>query len=104
MPVLKNDSVLSFVADCAKKRKWIKSVWLFGSRAKARNSHTSDYDLAFEVDSSEDLSWGDFCLELREKNPSLNQLDLLRFDLIEKDFVERIKKEGINFYERLQNK
>ena len=101
MPPLKDDSVLRFVVECAKKRKWIKTVWLFGSRAKKKYTETSDYDLAFDVEASSELSWGEFCLELRERNPSLNQLDLLRFDLIEKDFADRIKKEGINIYERL---
>jgi len=103
MPHLKDDPVIRFVVDCAKKRKWIKKVWLFGSRSKQKHSQTSDYDLAVEVDVFEELPWGEFCLELREKNPSLNQLDLLRLDIIEKDFGERIKREGIKIYERLQN-
>ncbi len=101
MPNFKDDPVLSFVAKSAKQRSWIRCVWLFGSRSKAKHSQTSDYDLAFEVDESENLPWGEFCLELREKNPSLNQLDLLRFDIIEKDFSKRIQKEGIKIYERL---
>ena len=100
---LKDDPVLCFVVDCAKERKWINGVWLFGSRSKEKHSQTSDYDLAVEVDVLKELSWGEFCSELREKNPSLNQLDLLRLDIIEKDFGERIKKEGIKIYERLQN-
>jgi predicted nucleotidyltransferase len=76
---------------------WIKSVRLFGSRAREDHQPTSDYDLAFELASDKpgiDLLWAGLCETLRERNPTLNTLDLVRMDEIGDDFRAKILSEG----------
>lgn len=94
------DAVLEFILSNSKKESAVSKIWLFGSRGKGNFTETSDYDLAF-VWLKDDLAWGGFATDLREKNPSLNSLDLVRIDQISSEFKNRILSEGTVIYEKV---
>lgn len=93
--------ILSQVEQCP----GVKQVILFGSRAKGTFHARSDYDLAIDWDHSfSDSVWAIFCEKLREDNPSLNQLDIVRLDWIGSDFKQKIIDEGKVIYDKNQTK
>ena len=94
------DPVLDFVVASAQTTPLIRSVRLFGSRASGTPDYKSDYDLAFEIDPNLEKNWGEFCSRLREGNPQLNTLDLVRMDEIGDAFRKKILTEGIVIYEK----
>ena len=96
------DKVIELVKQACQKTKFIQKAWLFGSRAFEKSTDKSDYDFAFETKVNEvgPGDWGLFCSSLREKNPTLNTLDLVRFDEISEEFKSKIKAEGRVIYEQ----
>lgn len=101
------DICIQFVKTKSKDFSLVDKVFLFGSRVTGNDNSKSDYDLAFDVnvnDKSLELQWGRLCSELREKNPKLNQLDLIRLDLVKPDLLKKIKKEGFLIYEKTKTK
>ena len=93
--------VLSQVGQCP----GVKRVILFGSRANATFHARSDYDLAIEWDPSfSDSVWAILCEKLREDNPSLNPLDIVRLDQAGLDFKQRILDQGKVIYDKTQTK
>ncbi|MBI2605548.1 MAG: nucleotidyltransferase domain-containing protein [Deltaproteobacteria bacterium] len=95
-----NDPVIDFVVLSANSSPLIRSVRVFGSRAKESANDKSDYDLAFEIDPALEKNWGEFCSRLREDNPKLNTLDLVRMDEISDTFRKKILREGSVIYEK----
>lgn len=95
----KTDPVVQFVLDHIQECGLVKSAWLFGSRAKQTATDKSDYDFAFLFRDNRSDSWGSFATFLREKNPRLNTLDLIRFDQVGEDLQKRILQEGIVIYD-----
>jgi predicted nucleotidyltransferase len=78
---------------------------LFGSRAKGTFHERSDYDIAIQWDPSfPGVVWAMFCEKLREENPSLNQLDIVRLDWVSDEFKKRIIEEGKVIYDKSQTK
>lgn len=98
--VSKLDPVLDFVAEFSHLSAMVRIVRLFGSRATESANEKSDYDLAFEIDPDLEKNWGEFCSRLRENNPRLNTLDLVRMDEISDTFRKKILTEGIVIYEK----
>lgn len=91
----------------AKKYEAVSSVFLFGSRARGEAGAKSDYDLAVEWDDTTSIkgqSWGQFAEEVREGNPTLFSIDLVRISDVGPMLHERIKKEGKLIYEKNSTK
>ena len=101
-----SDPVIDFVRHCAAGCLNVRRIWVFGSRARDRAEPQSDYDFALDwVDADKtpslsDISWGAFAGTLREKNPSLNQLDLVRLSEASDSLKKRIQNEGVLIYEK----
>lgn len=95
------DPVIELVRQASAAHGFILRTLLFGSRARGDARENSDYDFAFELKADADpQAWARFCDELRENNPRLNSLDLLRWDQTGAIYRERIKKEGKVIYEQ----
>lgn len=95
------DKVIQFVVDAAANHTAVRRIYLFGSRAKGTQSERSDYDFGVEWDGgSYGESWGDFTGQIREKSPTLHQIDLARLDLCDEHLQNVILTEGILIYER----
>ncbi len=90
------------VLGAARNQPEVLRLWLFGSRARGTASPQSDYDFAMEWTGSEQ-GWASFAGELRERNPSLCQLDLVRMDFATEDLQSRIRQEGKRLYDRSQS-
>jgi len=83
-------------------RPEIRSVILFGSRARGDADDRSDIDLAIEAPSLTRRQW----LEIAEKvdeAETLLSIDLIRLEEASDSFRKRIESEGIPLYERLQS-
>ena len=94
-----SDPVILFVLESAKRFGFVHKIWLFGSSVTGNQKITSDYDLAFELLDSQD-EWGEFAEILREKNPSLNTLDLVRLDQIGDGLRTKVLQEGEIIYDK----
>jgi predicted nucleotidyltransferase len=67
--------------------KYVKTAFLFGSRASGQTHPQSDYDLAFEMEELPEESWGmqakawmDVCDVLRVKEYDVDVVDLATAD------------------------
>lgn len=98
------DPVIRIVLALVTKFPGLEKVYLYGSRAKGTYTDLSDYDFAFEWRKEQLGSWGSFATLLREMNPTLNSLDLVRFDQIGPELTIRILKEGIVIYDKSKTK
>jgi len=98
---MKDDEVLKFVEQtCRQYPTLVNTVWIFGSRSKHQAGATSDYDIAVDWNSSDDEDWATFVGYLREKNPTLFTLDIVRFDRISLELRQRVLEEGRVIYEK----
>lgn len=97
-------SVVAFLKRTCERYQSVSKVWIFGSRASNQARETSDYDLAFEWVQTEGENWGEFAGLLRESNPTLQSMDLVRMDLAGEDLRKKINSEGRLIYERHQAK
>lgn len=98
--MIENNRVVSFVKAYCATFESVQKGWLFGSRALNNARPTSDYDFAFEWVHKTGESWGAFTEHLREKNPTLNTLDLVRLDQVSDDFKTKILSEAVLIYDR----
>lgn len=79
----------------------VKSIRIFGSRARGNHGPKSDYDLAVWWNDCAGESWGDFAGAVREKSPTLHQLDIVRMDSASGELAQKIDAEGITIYEQI---
>lgn len=99
------DKTLAWILEQTAACPAVQKVILFGSRAKGNETEYSDYDIAIVWDLSySNTAWATYIEKLREENPKLNQLDLVRMDLIEDDFRMRIIQEGKVLYDKSTTK
>lgn len=76
-------------------------VWLFGSRARGSATPQSDYDFAIELEpTASPAAWGQLAGDLREDNPRLNTLDLVRWDEASDLLRAKVLSEGKVIYEK----
>jgi len=96
-----DDKVINFVRQSAKNTPWIDTIYLFGSRARQDNKDTSDYDFACVVDLNTSVQmFANWCFDIKENNPLLYTLDLIRLDQVDPGLAKAIKEEGIIIYEK----
>lgn len=95
-----HDKVIAFVVDQAKQCGYVKKVYLFGSRAQNSGTSTSDYDFGIVWEPPDAHGWGRFCTILREQNPSLNKLDLMKMSEASPKLQNAILADGILIYEK----
>ena len=91
--------VFRFLIESATKTHWIRSMILFGSRARGDHKLRSDFDIVLCVSqhtSSED--WNSFCFFVDENFPTLHSVDLIRYDALPPGLLESVKKEGKEIY------
>lgn len=94
-------NVVAFVQEQCRTASYVRRAWLFGSQSTGCAEPLSDYDFAFDVISNlADPMWGIFCEHLRENNPTLNSLDLIRLDWVSAEVRQRILSEGQVIYEQ----
>ena len=99
------DKTLAWLLEQTAAFPAVQKVILFGSRAKGTQTERSDYDIAIVWDISySNTAWATYSEKLREENPQLNQLDLVRMDLISDDFKKRILQEGKVLYDKSSTK
>ncbi len=91
---------LTYITQQAVERLDVERVWLFGSRARAKNSSVSDFDLAFSVPVQNRRRWPAFCAVIEENAPTLHSLDLVRMDVIPAELRRSILQEGTLLYDR----
>lgn len=94
------DSIIQFVKQICGDYLQVQKCWFFGSRASGSAGTTSDFDFAFEWKATEDASWGEFANLLRERNPTLYSLDIVRVDQVDDQLKNRIISEGRIIYEK----
>lgn len=97
---MSNDKVIEFIKAESALRQEVKRVWLYGSRAKSQATEQSDYDIAVDWTTQELGQWGEFVTQLRENNPTLNQLDIVQFNEASDKLKKRIRDEGRVIYEK----
>ena len=93
------DAVVKFVVKTSAQYSNVQRIWIFGSRAKGNATLRSDYDLAFEWIEPAVGTWGELTGILREKNPTLCALDIVRLDQVSNELQRRILGEGILLYD-----
>lgn len=93
-------SVIELIRKASQSFLSIKKVYVFGSHARNTASNVSDYDIGVEWKQMKGELWGAFAQALRESNPTLNSLDIVRMDECSDELKERILSEGRAIYER----
>lgn len=93
-------SVLDFIRQLATKEASIRSVILFGSRARGDHHERSDYDIAVDAPSMSDDAWARFAEAVREKSPTLCGIDIVRITRdMSAELRQKIQAEGQPIYE-----
>ena len=97
---MKNDNILSMLAQAFQRYPAIERAALFGSRARGDYREQSDYDIAIygELLASDKAALRSFCAE---DLPTLHKVDLIFMS--EQDgtpIAESIQREGIIFYDK----
>ena len=79
---------------------FVKSIILFGSRAKGNNDERADIDLAIECPSATSFNWNSI-MEIIENADTLLTIDCVRFDRIQsKTFKNAILDNQIVLFKR----
>lgn len=73
-------------------------IILFGSRARGDYHRRSDVDVLIDCARLDDRSWAILVSEL-EDLPTLLPIDLVRWDQVEADFLNRARSEGVLLHE-----
>ena len=93
--------VINFLMREAKKYPWIKTIILFGSRARDDAKETSDFDLAVVTEGECSKDWSFLSSDWDEQIPTLCSIDLIHLNTLNNEpLKDSIKKEGIIIYER----
>lgn len=99
-----DDPVIEFVRKTAGQFPAVEKIILFGSRAQGTAHERSDYDFAVWLSDQRpdaDSQWGRLSSLLREQNPRLNTLDLVRMDMISPEFKAKILSQGKVIYDKI---
>lgn len=94
------DPVVLHVIRESKNYRSVKMVEIFGSRARGDHGPKFDYDFVMTWNDSFGESWGDYTGKLRERSPTLHQLDLVRKDTASEELLAKIAAEGIVIYDQ----
>ena len=97
---MKNDNILSILAQAFQQHPAIKRAVLFGSRARGDYREQSDYDIAIygELLASDKAALRSFCAE---DLPTLHKIDLIFMsEQAGPAIAESINMEGIIFYDK----
>ena len=80
---------------------FVKTIWLFGSRARGDNNERADIDLAFSCPSATAENWQRL-LEVVENADTLLKIDAILFEKLKDDSAlkQSILKEGVKIYEK----
>lgn len=100
MTVLSDADVVSFIREACGQFRIVRKAWFFGSRASGDSGPKSDFDFAFDLQEANEVRWGEFSTFLREKNPTLYSLDLIRLDKAKSELRQRILTEGKLIYDK----
>lgn len=98
MTVLSDADVVLFVSQTCMGFPNVRKAWFFGSRVSGDSGPKSDFDFAFELGEPDEAFWGEFTSFLREKNPTLYSLDLIRLDKVQPEIRRKILNEGKLIY------
>ena len=82
-----------------KKLSFIKSIYLFGSRARGDQSKTSDIDLAIDCPTAGEKDWLQI-MDVIEDADTLLKIDCVRLEQANTRLKENIYREGVKLYER----
>lgn len=82
------------------KHKEIKSVVLFGSRARGDATERSDIDIAVSAPHLRHHKWANIRYTLREESPTLLNVDVVRWEKAPLRLKRQIQKNGKLLYER----
>jgi uncharacterized protein len=77
-----------------KELSFVEKVILFGSRARGNNAELSDIDLAIFCPTATIQEWF-IVLDLIEHAETLLPIDCIRFDKVDLDLQNKIKKDGV---------
>lgn len=77
-----------------KKLPFVQQVILFGSRARGTAGQFSDIDVAVVCPQATIQEWFQI-LDIVDNAQTLLSIDCLRFDEVDQELQEKIKKEGI---------
>lgn len=86
-------AALGAIVDEARRTLALRRVFLFGSRARGDARPDSDLDLAFDHGSPAP-AWADFVNTMRERAPTLLDLDLVDLAQVTPELRARILVEG----------
>lgn len=76
---------------------FVRTIYLFGSRARGDNEERSDIDLAISCDP--DAKWH-LVSEILEEADTLLEIDYIDLDRAAEDIKENTYRDGIKLYER----
>lgn len=95
------DQVLAFVLKKAEAFSFVRTIKLFGSRARGDARERSDYDLAVYTSPITHSEWAKFTLDIQENAPTLCGIDLVQMNdsSIDPGLQSKIEQEGIVVYE-----
>jgi predicted nucleotidyltransferase len=89
---------LQEMIDQATSRLRVSKIMVFGSRARADCSPTSDYDLAFILEDSQ--GWAQFVADQQEEASTLLPLDLVNFHEASEKLRKEILLSGVTLYDK----
>ena len=84
----------------AHQHEEIKSITLFGSRARGDNDMRSDIDIAVSAPKASQKQWLEAFFYFRDKANTLLPIDVVKLEEAPKKLKTKINKEGISLYER----
>jgi uncharacterized protein len=76
-----------------KKLPFVEQVILFGSRARGNAGKFSDIDITVVCPRATIQEWFEV-IDIVDNAPTLLSIDCVRFDEVDKDLQQKIKKEG----------
>ncbi len=98
---MSEDAVLKYLQTEARKEPQIKTLILYGSRARGDNRSNSDYDIAVVAPKWTHEDWSRWGVRVKEEIPTLCGVDLTHLtDKVSKDLRQAILSEGKSFYEK----
>lgn len=92
----KNDPVLKKIVKYILKNTKPTSIILFGSRARGDHTVKSDYDIA--VSGLSEIEYAKILNSLDDNDFTLKKIDLLKYENLNEDYLQKIKSEGITLY------
>jgi len=78
----------------------VRSVILFGSRARGDHQERSDIDVAVDAPNMDIVEWDELCLYIHENSNTLLPIDLIWLQQATLQLANRIQSEGVVVFER----